>query len=126
MGGKSIAFRSVSLSLTLFSSQVYKGSSSSHTMSGLQVTSEYRFRACAHRLCQDAPELAGPYSPTVFLQPQRPAPDAGGGAAGGARATEARRAKRSLTDEQLTLIFILLFGVSGILIAFVIQYFVIK
>ncbi|XP_076138396.1 fibronectin type-III domain-containing protein 3A isoform X2 [Alosa pseudoharengus] len=105
--------------------QVYKGSASSYMLSGLQATSEYRFRACAHRLCQDAPELAGPYSPTVFLPPQRPPPEAGT-AAGTRGAAESRRPKRSLTDEQLTLIFILLFGVSGILIAFVIQYFVIK
>ncbi|KAF3847448.1 hypothetical protein F7725_020476 [Dissostichus mawsoni] len=37
----------------------------------LQPNSDYRFRVCAIRQCQEAPELSGPYSPTVTLSPQR-------------------------------------------------------
>uniref|UniRef100_A0AAY4D632 Fibronectin type-III domain-containing protein 3A n=1 Tax=Denticeps clupeoides TaxID=299321 RepID=A0AAY4D632_9TELE len=104
--------------------QLYKGSASSYTMTGLQASSEYRFRVCAHRQCQDAAELAGPYSPTVSLHPQRP--EAPAGPAVGSRPADAQRPKRSLTDEQWAFLILMLFGVIAILIAFVIQYFVIK
>ncbi|XP_056138973.1 fibronectin type-III domain-containing protein 3A isoform X2 [Lampris incognitus] len=108
--------------------QVYKGSAASYHAQNLQPTSDYRFRVCAIRQCQDAPELAGPYSPTVTLSPQRVDPAVGSGLSGpGSRAgAESSRARRSLTDEQCAFLLLMVFAVIAILIAFVIQYFVIK
>lgn len=108
--------------------QAYKGSATSFLFQNLQPNSDYRFRVCAVRRCQDAPELSGPYSPTVTLSPQRNEVVAGGGAASsGSRAiAESSRARRSLTDEQCAFLLLMVFAVIAILIAFVIQYFVIK
>uniref|UniRef100_A0A8D2ZMH0 Fibronectin type-III domain-containing protein 3A n=1 Tax=Scophthalmus maximus TaxID=52904 RepID=A0A8D2ZMH0_SCOMX len=110
--------------------QAYKGSSTSFHVQNMQPNSDYRFRVCAIRQCQDAPELSGPYSPTMTLSPQRndTAAVGGGGAAGsGSRASaESGRARRSLTDEQCAFLLLMVFAVIAILIAFVIQYFVIK
>uniref|UniRef100_A0A665UI07 Fibronectin type-III domain-containing protein 3A n=1 Tax=Echeneis naucrates TaxID=173247 RepID=A0A665UI07_ECHNA len=106
----------------------YKCSSTSFHVQNLQPNSDYRFRVCAIRQCQDAPELSGPYSPTVTLSPQRSEVAVGGGTAGsGSRAsTESNRARRSLTDEQCAFLLLMVFAIIAILIAFVIQYFVIK
>ncbi|XP_045929385.1 fibronectin type-III domain-containing protein 3A [Micropterus dolomieu] len=108
--------------------QAYKGSATSFHVQNLQPNSDYRFRVCAIRQCQDAPELSGPYSPTVTLSPQRNEVAVGGGAASsGSRAgMESNRARRSLTDEQCAFLLLMVFAVIAILIAFVIQYFVIK
>ncbi|CAK6957957.1 fibronectin type-III domain-containing protein 3A isoform X1 [Scomber scombrus] len=108
--------------------QAYKGSATSFHIQNLQPNSDYRFRVCAIRQCQDAPELSGPYSPTVTLSPQRNDVAVGASAAGsGSRAgTESSRARRSLTDEQCAFLLLMVFAVIAILIAFVIQYFVIK
>uniref|UniRef100_A0A8C3G709 Fibronectin type-III domain-containing protein 3A n=1 Tax=Cyclopterus lumpus TaxID=8103 RepID=A0A8C3G709_CYCLU len=108
--------------------QAYKGSVTSFHVQNLQPNSDYRFRVCAIRQSQDAPELSGPYSPTVTLSPQRNDMAVGAGAAGsGSRAsTESNRARRSLTDEQCAFLLLMVFAVIAILIAFVIQYFVIK
>uniref|UniRef100_A0A6Q2XXE0 Fibronectin type-III domain-containing protein n=1 Tax=Esox lucius TaxID=8010 RepID=A0A6Q2XXE0_ESOLU len=108
--------------------QVYKGPASSCQVPGLQPNSEYRFRVCAVRQCQDAPELSGPYSPTVVLSPQRSELSAGSlsGAGPRAGADVARPIRTPLSDEQWAALILMLFAVISILIAFVIQYFVIK
>ncbi|KAM3874865.1 fibronectin type-III domain-containing protein 3A [Diretmus argenteus] len=108
--------------------QAYKGSAPSYHVQNLQPSSDYRFRVCAIRQCQDAPELSGPYSPTVTLSPQRSDLAAGSGLTGsGSRAgTESSRPRRSMTDEQCAFLLLMVFAIIAILIAFVIQYFVIK
>uniref|UniRef100_A0A8C6LHG6 Fibronectin type-III domain-containing protein 3A n=1 Tax=Nothobranchius furzeri TaxID=105023 RepID=A0A8C6LHG6_NOTFU len=108
--------------------QAYKGSATSFLVQNLQANSDYRFRVCAIRQCQDATELSGPYSPTVTLTPQRSETVQSGGAAGsGSRTgTESNRTRQSLTDEQCAFLLLMVFAVIAILIAFVIQYFVIK
>ncbi|TNN01159.1 fibronectin type-III domain-containing protein 3A isoform X3 [Takifugu flavidus] len=108
--------------------QLYKGPSTSFHIQSLQPNSDHRFRVCAVRQCQDAPELSGPYSPTVTLSQQRSDAVASSGAASvGARApTESIRSRQSLTDEQCAFLLLMVFAVIAILIAFVIQYFVIK
>uniref|UniRef100_A0A8C6UN60 Fibronectin type III domain containing 3A n=1 Tax=Neogobius melanostomus TaxID=47308 RepID=A0A8C6UN60_9GOBI len=106
--------------------QAYKGPSTSFLVHNLQPSSDYRFRVCAIRQCQDAPELSGPYSPTVTLSSQRSDPAGGGTAAGSRAGSEASRSRRSLTDEQCAFLILMLFAIIAILIAFVIQYFVIK
>lgn len=109
--------------------QVYKGPATSHQVPGLQPNCDHRFRVCAIRQCQTPPDLTGPYSATVTLTTQRSevaGPGAGAGpgaAAGGPRGAGVRR---SLTDEQCAALILLLFAVLSILIAFVIQYFVIQ
>ncbi|KAJ8256673.1 hypothetical protein COCON_G00188250 [Conger conger] len=111
--------------------QVYKGPATSYQVSGLQPSCDHRFRVCAIRQCQSPPDLTGPYSATVTLTTQRTegAGPAGGAAAGaGPRGggAEAGWARPSLTDEQCAALILLLFAVLSILIAFVIQYFVIQ
>ncbi|KAL0972654.1 hypothetical protein UPYG_G00192460, partial [Umbra pygmaea] len=108
--------------------QVYKGSATSYQVPGLQPNSEYRFRVCAIRQCQDATELSGPYSPTVSLPPPRSelSPGSVGGAGPRAGADNARPVRTPLSDEQWAALILLLFAVISILIAFIIQYFVIK
>ncbi|KAJ8368605.1 hypothetical protein SKAU_G00086330 [Synaphobranchus kaupii] len=115
--------------------QVYKGPATSFHVPGLQPNCDHRFRACAIRQCQAPPDLTGPYSATVTLSPQRSeGAGSGGGATGGATGgagprgsgAEAGWAQRSLTDEQCAALILLLFAVISILIAFVIQYFVIQ
>ncbi|KAJ8280661.1 hypothetical protein GJAV_G00057470 [Gymnothorax javanicus] len=111
--------------------QVYKGPATSHQMCSLQPNTDHRFRVCAIRQCQTPPDLTGPYSATVTLAPQRTeAASSGGGTAAGAgprgAAAQSGWARRSLTDEQCAALILLLFAVISILIAFVIQYFVIQ
>ena len=115
--------------------QAYKGPSTSHVLHGLQPSSDYRFRVCAIRQCADAPELSGPYSPTVTLSPPRGEAQGGGAGGGGlgaagaglrAGGAESARPRRSLSDEQCAFLLLMAFAVIAILIAFVIQYFVIK
>ncbi|XP_075892857.1 fibronectin type-III domain-containing protein 3A isoform X5 [Nelusetta ayraudi] len=113
--------------------QAYRGSATTFHVHNLQPSSDYRFRVCGVRQCHDSPELSGAYSPTVALSPQRADSAAGGGSAssssssGSSRAAaESGRARRSLTDEQCAFLLLMVFAVIAILIAFVIQYFVIK
>lgn len=105
--------------------QVYKGPSSSFRISGLQLNCEHRFRVCAIRLCQDTggpQELIGPYSATVTFFSQRTEPPA----SINKETVEATRSPRTLSDEQCAAVILVLFAVFSILIAFIIQYFVIK
>ncbi|TRY90899.1 hypothetical protein DNTS_021967 [Danionella cerebrum] len=101
--------------------QIYKGSATSYLLSSLSSTSEYRFRVCAIRQCQDAPEILGPYSSTVILLPPRLDPPSSS-----SKPTEPPKPKRSLTDEQFSFLIIALLAVTSILIAVAIQYFVIE
>lgn len=108
--------------------QAYRGAATSFSVQNLQASSDYRFRVCAVRQCQDAPELSGPYSPTVTLSSQRNDAALAGSVAGSASrtGTECGRARQSLSDEQCAFLLLMVFAVIAILIAFVIQYFVIK
>nr|KAF6460328.1 fibronectin type III domain containing 3A [Molossus molossus] len=105
--------------------QIYKGPDSSFRYSSLQLNCEYRFRVCAIRQCQDPvghQDLVGPYSTTVFFISQRTEPPAST-----TRDTvESTRTRRALSDEQCAAVILVLFAFFSILIAFVIQYFVIK
>lgn len=105
--------------------QIYKGSATSFQFSNMSSSAEYRFRVCAIRQCQDAPEIIGAYSSTVILLPPR-VETPGTSAATGSKASEAQKPKRSLSDEQFSLIIIALLAVTSILIAVAIQYFVIE
>ncbi|XP_061575736.1 fibronectin type-III domain-containing protein 3A isoform X1 [Cololabis saira] len=108
--------------------QIYKGSATSFNAQNLQPSSDHRFRVCGIRQCQDATELSGPYSPTVTLSPQRNDVALSSSAArdGSRTSTESNRTRQSLTDEQCAFLLLMVFAVIAILIAFVIQYFVIK
>ncbi|KAM5289289.1 fibronectin type-III domain-containing protein 3A [Ctenodactylus gundi] len=105
--------------------QIYKGPDSSFRYSSLQLNCEYRFRVCAIRQCQDPlghQDLIGPYSTTVLFISQRTEPPAST-----TRATvESTRTRRALSDEQCAAVILVLFAFFSILIAFIIQYFVIK
>lgn len=105
--------------------QIYKGPDSSFRYSSLQLNCEYRFRVCAIRQCQDPvghQDLVGPYSTTVLFISQRTEP-----VASAHRDTEgSTRTRRALSDEQCAAVILVLFAFFSILIAFIIQYFVIK
>ncbi|MEE6472228.1 hypothetical protein FKM82_009542 [Ascaphus truei] len=105
--------------------QVYKGSSASFRYSALQLNCEYRFRVCAIRQCQDAAgpqDLIGPYSATVLFISHRSEPQT----STNKDTVEATRTGRTLSDEQCAAVILVLFATFSILIAFIIQYFVIK
>lgn len=80
---------------------------------------------CAIRQCQDPvghQDLVGPYSTTVLFISQRTEP-----AANAHRDAEgSTRTRRALSDEQCAAVILVLFAFFSILIAFIIQYFVIK
>uniref|UniRef100_A0A8C1MVH4 Fibronectin type-III domain-containing protein 3A n=1 Tax=Cyprinus carpio TaxID=7962 RepID=A0A8C1MVH4_CYPCA len=105
--------------------QIYKGSATSYQLPNLSSSTEYRFRVCAIRQCQDAPEIIGPYSSTVILLPPR-VDSPGVSGTTGSKAAEAQKPKRSMTDEQFSFLIIALLAVTSILIAVAIQYFVIE
>ncbi|XP_069495124.1 fibronectin type-III domain-containing protein 3A isoform X2 [Ambystoma mexicanum] len=105
--------------------QIYKGPKSTFRYSGLQMNYEYRFRVCAIRQCQnpEAPqELIGPYSATVLFISQRNEPHSGTNK----DTVGVIRTRRALSDEQCAAVLLVLFAIFSILIAFIIQYFVIK
>ncbi|XP_051965561.1 fibronectin type-III domain-containing protein 3a-like isoform X1 [Xyrauchen texanus] len=105
--------------------QIYKGSATSFHLPNMSSSTEYRFRVCAIRQCQDAPEITGPYSSTVILLPPR-VDTPGASSATGSKAADVQKPKRSLTDEQFSFLIIALLAVTSILIAVAIQYFVIE
>ncbi|XP_060050844.1 fibronectin type-III domain-containing protein 3A isoform X3 [Erinaceus europaeus] len=105
--------------------QIYKGPDSSFRYSSFQLNCEYRFRVCAIRQCQDPvghQDLVGPYSTTVFFISQRTEPPA----STNRDTVESTRTRRALSDEQCAAVILVLFAFFSILIAFIIQYFVIK
>uniref|UniRef100_A0AAR2L454 Fibronectin type-III domain-containing protein 3A n=1 Tax=Pygocentrus nattereri TaxID=42514 RepID=A0AAR2L454_PYGNA len=105
--------------------QIYKGSATVFQLANLSSSAEYRFRVCAIRQCQDAPEIIGPYSSTITLLPPRIETPASSSSMG-PKTAEALRPRRSLTDEQFSFLIIALLAVTSILIAVAIQYFVIE
>ncbi|KAG8452733.1 hypothetical protein GDO86_004503 [Hymenochirus boettgeri] len=105
--------------------QLYKGPCTSFRYSALQLNCEYRFRVCAIRQCQDAAghqDLIGPYSATVLFISQRSEPQT----STNKDTVEATRTTRTLSDEQCAAVILVLFAIFSIMIAFIIQYFVIK
>ncbi|KAF4025599.1 hypothetical protein G4228_017782 [Cervus hanglu yarkandensis] len=105
--------------------QIYRGPDSSFRYSSLQLNCEYRFRVCAIRQCQDPAghqDLVGPYSTTVLFISQRTEPPA----SASRDTVEGSRPGRALSDEQCAAVILVLFAFFSILIAFIIQYFVIK
>lgn len=80
---------------------------------------------CAIRQCQDPvghQDLVGPYSTTVLFISQRTEPLA----SANKDAVEGVRTRRTLSDEQCAAVILVVFAFFSILIAFIIQYFVIK
>lgn len=104
---------------------MYKGSDTLFRVPSLSSSSEYRFRVCAIRQCQDAPEIMGPYSSSVTLLPLRIESPSSSSSAG-PKAAESQQPRRSLTDEQFSLLLIALLALTSILIAVAIQYLVIE
>ncbi|XP_068123361.1 fibronectin type-III domain-containing protein 3A isoform X1 [Hyperolius riggenbachi] len=105
--------------------QAYKGPNTSYRYSALHLNCEYRFRVCAIRQCQDAAgpqDLTGPYSATVLFISHRNESQT----STSKDIIEPTRTARTLSDEQCAAVILVLFATFSILIAFIIQYFVIK
>uniref|UniRef100_A0A8C9WKE9 Fibronectin type III domain containing 3Ba n=1 Tax=Scleropages formosus TaxID=113540 RepID=A0A8C9WKE9_SCLFO len=104
--------------------QVFKGDESSFQISGLQASTDYRFRVCVCRRCQDSgQELCGPPSPPSLLTLRRCEPVAAG-------EPDPAHAAKALglisSDEQFATLIVLGFASLSILIAFILQYFFMK
>lgn len=109
----------------LFFLKAYKGPNTSYRYSALHLNCEYRFRVCAIRQCQDGAglqDLTGPYSATVLFISQRNESQSNTSK----DITEPTRTTRTLSDEQCAAVILVLFAIFSILVAFIIQYFVIK
>ncbi|XP_067896397.1 fibronectin type-III domain-containing protein 3A isoform X3 [Heterodontus francisci] len=105
--------------------QIYKGPETTFQVSNLQLNCEYRFRVCAIRQCQGTQgfhDLMGPYSATVILYSQRNETPA----SNSKDTTEVTKTAQTLSDEQCAALILALFAIVSILIAFIVQYFVIK
>lgn len=92
----------------------------------LQCNTEYRFRVCVCRRCQDSSQdLSGPLSPPSLFTPRRPEPtqttDAAAAAAGAVTPTGIIS-----TDERFAAVIVCAFAAFSILMAFVLQYFFMK
>ncbi|XP_059823849.1 fibronectin type-III domain-containing protein 3A isoform X2 [Hypanus sabinus] len=105
--------------------QIYKGPETTFQVSNLQLNCEYRFRVCAIRQCQGTQgfhDLVGPYSASVTLYSQRNETPT----SSSKDTTEVTKAAQTLSDEQCAALILALFAAVSVLIAFIVQYFVIK
>ncbi|XP_069745767.1 fibronectin type-III domain-containing protein 3A isoform X2 [Narcine bancroftii] len=105
--------------------QIYKGPETTFQVSNLQLNCEYRFRVCAIRQCQGTQgfhDLVGPYSATVTLYSQRNETPT----SSSKNTTEITNTAQTLSDEQCAALILALFAVVSVLIAFIVQYFVIE
>ncbi|KAJ7413801.1 fibronectin type III domain containing 3A [Pitangus sulphuratus] len=105
--------------------QIYKGPDWSFRYTGLQLNCEYRFRACAIRQCQETTghqDLVGPYSAPVLFISQRTEPPA----STNKDTVQTTRTQWSQSDQVCAAVILALFAIFSILIAVIIQYFVIK
>ncbi|XP_041965893.1 fibronectin type III domain containing 3Ba [Alosa sapidissima] len=109
--------------------QVYKGEETSHQML-LQCNTEYRFRVCVCRRCQDsAQELCGPLSASSLFTPRRPEPSPTADATAAAAAAAAGAVVPAgiiSTDERFAAVIVCAFAALSILMAFILQYFFMK
>lgn len=118
-------YSSVTSAVIHFFFQIYKGPETTFQISNLQLNCEYRFRVCAIRQCQGTQgfhDLVGPYSATVTLYSQRNETPT----SNSKDTTEATKTAQTLSDEQCAALILALFAVVSVLIAFIVQYFVIK
>ncbi|XP_042195142.1 LOW QUALITY PROTEIN: fibronectin type III domain-containing protein 3B-like [Callorhinchus milii] len=105
--------------------QVYKGKDTTFQLSGLQASTDYRFRVCACRRCLDtAHELSGPFSPSAVFTVRRRDSAVRGEGGGGSEVAKVRSMMPS--DEQFAALILTGFATLSILIAFVLQYFIMK
>lgn len=105
--------------------QIYKGPDWSFRYTGLQLNCEYRFRVCAVRQCQETAghqDLVGPYSAPVLFISQRTEPPA----STNKDTVQTARTQWSQSDQVCAAVILALFAIFSILIAVIIQYFVIK
>uniref|UniRef100_A0A8C3Y2Z8 Fibronectin type III domain-containing protein 3B n=1 Tax=Catharus ustulatus TaxID=91951 RepID=A0A8C3Y2Z8_CATUS len=104
--------------------QVYKGEETTFHISGLQVSTDYRFRVCACRRCGDTgQELSGPFSPSAAFALQRGALELPG-EPGSAHDPKAK--PMVPTDEQFAALIVLGFASLSIIFACILQYFFMK
>ena len=104
--------------------KVYKGEETTFHISGLQVSTDYRFRVCACRRCGDtSQELCGPFSPSAAFTLQRGALELPG-EPGSAHDPKAK--PMVPTDEQFAALIVLGFASLSIIFACILQYFFMK
>ncbi|XP_064188714.1 fibronectin type III domain-containing protein 3B-like [Anguilla rostrata] len=104
--------------------QVFKGEEAVFQVTGLQSNAEYRFRVCVCRRYGGGPqELCGPFSPASLFCP-RQTELALPGEPGSSELGKAHRVIS--TDEQFAAVIVLGFAALSILMAFILQYFIMK
>ncbi|XP_078420592.1 fibronectin type III domain containing 3Ba [Cetorhinus maximus] len=104
--------------------QVYKGEDTTFQISGLQTNTDYRFRVCVCRRCQDmSQELTGPFSPSaIFTLRRKESPPVSE-----LRTAEMAKMRSVMpSDEQFAALILAGFASLSIFIAFVLQYFIMK
>ncbi|XP_043558530.1 fibronectin type III domain containing 3Ba isoform X1 [Chiloscyllium plagiosum] len=114
----------VTLGRELDYKQVYKGEDTTFQISGLQTNTDYRFRVCACRRCQDmSQELTGPFSPSaIFTLRRKESPPTSE-----LRTAELAKMRSVMpSDEQFAALILVGFASLSIFIAFVLQYFIMK
>ncbi|XP_031680081.1 fibronectin type III domain-containing protein 3B-like [Oncorhynchus kisutch] len=104
--------------------QVYKGEESAFQITGLQGNTDYRFRVCACRRCQDTNhELCGPLSPSsLFTLRRQEQPCLGETSA----VETVKGAGIISSDERFAAVVVCVFAGVSILMACLLQYFFMK
>ncbi|KAJ8030329.1 Fibronectin type-III domain-containing protein 3A [Holothuria leucospilota] len=105
---------------------IYRGEDSSYLVQSLEPNSLYGFRVCAIRIPADeSPELVGVYSPwgMVHTSSNRQSNDSMGSGEGKV-SQSGKKEWKSLEDQQVAAIIMLVFLISAIVIAIILQYLV--
>ncbi|KAJ8003767.1 hypothetical protein DPEC_G00151760 [Dallia pectoralis] len=104
--------------------QVFKGEEGAFKITGLQSNTDYRFRVCACRCCQDTnQELCGPLSPSSLFTLRRQEQQS----LGETSAVETGKGAGLIsTDERFAAVIVCVFAGLSVLMACLLQYFVMK
>uniref|UniRef100_A0A6Q2YDM0 Fibronectin type-III domain-containing protein n=1 Tax=Esox lucius TaxID=8010 RepID=A0A6Q2YDM0_ESOLU len=104
--------------------QVFKGEEGAFQITGLQGNTDYRFRVCACRRCQDTnQELCGPLSPSSLFTLRRQEQQSLGEMS---TVETGKGAGLISSDERFAAVIVCVFAGLSILMACLLQYFVMK
>ncbi|KAL1022016.1 hypothetical protein UPYG_G00021100 [Umbra pygmaea] len=104
--------------------QVFKGEEGAFQITGLQGNTDYRFRVCACRHCQDTnQELCGPLSPSSLFTLRRQEQQSLGETSA---VEKGKGAGLISSDERFAAVIVCVFACVSILMACLLQYFVMK
>ncbi|XP_052782735.1 fibronectin type-III domain-containing protein 3A-like isoform X3 [Mya arenaria] len=120
MGGDSVTYVLQLQSKEHEYKQIYRGPETSFTIENLQCKSDYHVRVCAIRLCEDETEIHGAFSPGMIFSTLSPEPLKP--ILSQVNVPKVPESKK-LTDQHLAAIFLCVFFVVAMLIAFIVSQF---